>query len=107
MTTTSVTRAPAREVIPRLEWQLGIDAICASHAIPLAQLQSPLRFKAHCAARRECYAFLQARGWSTPRIGKFFHRDSTTVCLALASDERRAVRSDRARALVLLRRDAG
>lgn len=30
-------------------------------------------------ARTDCYAFLQKKGWSLPRIGRLFRKDHTTI----------------------------
>lgn len=68
----------------------GLNAIARAHGVTLQQIRGKRRFKTFVAARLECYRYLQARGWSTTRIGAYFHRDHSSVVQAVASEERRA-----------------
>jgi len=88
----TLTRADARASL-QLEWQRGLEEIARKHRLTLTELRSPRRFKPHAEARRECYLYLQARDWSTTRIGKLFNRDHTTIVVALASEDRRKAKA--------------
>lgn len=89
--TTTHAHTPARE-----DYKIALDAICGANGITLEDARSKGRFKPHVAARRECYSYLQGRGWSTTMIGKFFHRDHSTIVFAVAGEERRKAKNDRA-----------
>lgn len=79
-------------------WREALHAIADRHGLPFEELQGKQRFKPHVEARRECYRYLQAEGWSTPEIGGLFNRDHTTVVIALLdSAERRAIARQRTR----------
>lgn len=84
----TLTRASARAQDD--DFKTGLTAIARAHGLSLEEARSKMRFKAFVAARLECYRYLQARGWSTTRIGTYFHRDHSSVVQALASEERRA-----------------
>jgi len=84
----TVTRASARAQDD--DYKTGLTAIARAHGLSFEDVRSKRRFKAFVAARLECYRYLQARGWSTTRIGAYFHRDHSSVVQAVASAERRA-----------------
>lgn len=53
--------------------------IIRRHDISIEELFNPSRKRSIVEARADCYAFLQARGWSLPRIGRMFRKDHTTI----------------------------
>ncbi|SMC42776.1 dnaA protein helix-turn-helix [Fulvimarina manganoxydans] len=56
-----------------------LDAIMRRRGITSDELFGPSRKRAIVEARADCYAFLQKKGWSLPRIGRMFRKDHTTI----------------------------
>lgn len=80
-------------------WRAELERLCAVQGITLEDAQSKLKFKMHHAARKDCYAYLKAEGWSYPEIGGLFSRDHTTILYSMITDEeRRALKRKRANA---------
>jgi chromosomal replication initiation ATPase DnaA len=73
-----------------LETRAELEAICGTHGLTLADVKTKKRFKAFVAARRECYAHLLAKGWSTVQVGRWFERDHSSVVSAMRTPERQA-----------------
>lgn len=67
----------------------ALGQIAGAHRFTFEQLQGKGRFASHVAARRECFRWLHANGWSTPEIGALFNRDHTTISYALAPEQKR------------------
>jgi chromosomal replication initiation ATPase DnaA len=78
-----------RDRIPNALEQITLDEIAKRRGFTLEQLQGKGRFARHVDARRVCFQYLNAQGWSTPEIGALFNRDHTTISYALAPEQKR------------------
>lgn len=56
----------------------------ANHGVEPSLISSDARTRKVCQARWEVWASLHAMGYSTPRIGRLFNRDHSTVVHGLA-----------------------
>ncbi len=66
----------------------AIKAAAAKHGISVDEMRGKQRFAKCCAARYDAYRALDALGWTSGQIGKFFNRDHTTVLHVLGRTER-------------------
>jgi hypothetical protein len=53
--------------------------ILLEHKMNYNELRGVSREKKYHIPRRQCFAALRDAGWSTPRIGKLFNRDHSTI----------------------------
>jgi len=53
--------------------------ILVEHKMSYNELRGISREKKYHIPRRKCFAALRDAGWSTPRIGKLFNRDHSTI----------------------------
>lgn len=81
----------------RVDFRTALEEIAERHGFTLEILQGKGRFAKQVAARVECYRLLVGRGWSTPRIGRFFNRDHSTVVWALSPASRHEAVAERER----------
>ena len=69
------------------------EGIAKKHGISVKDMIGKGRHRHLCAARVELYRALRDQGWSYPAIGRFVHRDHTTVIMALAPIEKKRARA--------------
>jgi chromosomal replication initiation ATPase DnaA len=65
-----------------------LEQIAKRYGLSLNDLKSRSRTAQRVAARAECFAHLQSKGFSLSQIGGAFNRDHTTVLWALGRTKR-------------------
>jgi chromosomal replication initiation ATPase DnaA len=65
------------------ELHASLAAILDAYGRTWAHVVSPARPAAYIPCRRAIYWLLHCRGWSSLRIGRFCHRDHTSILYAL------------------------
>jgi hypothetical protein len=79
--------------VRRLDPKAAAQEIASRHETSLAEMRGPKRWANIVEARKELIELLDSRQWSSTMIGRFMHRDHTTIIhhlgrLARASQHR-------------------
>lgn len=77
----------------KFDWESELELIAEKYSVPLSALRGKGKLRVLREARAECYRFLRdQRGWSLPKVGKYFNRDHSTIMHSLLSEEEREER---------------
>ena len=82
--------ADAETISAEAEWRADIQEICEKHRTNLREIRSNIRVTCIVDARREIAAYLRARAWSYPQIGRWMNRDHSSVINLLNSAKPKA-----------------
>jgi chromosomal replication initiation ATPase DnaA len=77
-----VRKTPKEERLDR------IAAIARRHCVPLSEITGDRRYRQVVRARRAICIMLRNEGLTTPQIGSYINRDSTSVCNLLGTTSR-------------------